>query len=462
MTITIQSVLYCLLIILLFYGVRLHSRIYVLALATVLYAFMLDIRAGIAVLGAAGVTYLAGILIYYMHIAGHRRISSVLAYIFILLAAASLIYYKVSGLPIPVGFSFYTFQIISYLIDIRKEKITPEYNPVKMILYLAWFPKFISGPIERKGDFDIRIKEITNARFLDPARWLRCLYYLLTGLMYKLVIADRIAGYTDFIFSDYKGMDGLWLFIGMFMYTLQIYFDFAGYSYTAIGFSAAFGMELTENFKMPYLSKNITEFWRRWHISLSSWLKDYLYIPLGGNRHGSMRKALNLLIVFTVCGLWHGWNLSFLIWGLLHGIYSILDSYLAGRGIKRIRSGIWGRIVTFISAAFAWIFFRASSALTAFEYIGRMFSPSAWFISFESDRQNMGFWKADIIILAVALIYSVCMEIMAYRKDISVPEVMPKLPAAARYAMVFICAVTIMVLGVYGPDTVNHNIYMQF
>ncbi len=469
MTLTLQTLVYVAVVFFIYISVRPAYRIYFFAAFSLGYIWILNTDAAVAASAVVVYTYVCGLALGILRQRGSARSARVVCILSVVICIAALLVLKYAdilhlpdGIIIPIGFSFYIFQAVSYLADIYTGKTEYEKNPFKMIVYLLWFPKFVSGPIERKAFFDEQISKAADVRLKDPDRWVRVIHYLLTGFFYKMVIADRLGILVDFVYAHYGEYDAAWLFAGMIMYSLQIYFDFAGYSYAAIGFSLIFGIELSENFRMPYLSANITEFWRRWHISLSSWLKDYVYIPLGGNRRGNVRKIINTLIVFVLCGIWHGESLSFVVWGLLHGIYSAIDSFFSEKGLSRIRSGIIGRIFTFGAVSFAWIFFRAQSVAEAVGYISGMLTPGRWLVSFVEDKRAMGLYIHDMVVLMVMIAVALGLEIAAYRKNVTIPELMIAQRYPVRYLAVFIMVLVIVIFGIYGPDTVNRLIYMQF
>ena len=279
-----------------------------------------------------------------------------------------------------VGISFYALQAISYLTDVYKQKLCAEKNLLRYALYMAFFPKFISGPIERAEEF---LPQITkNASIPDYQTCKHASYWILWGYFEKLVIADSAAMIVNLIFEQYAGQSGLILILGAVLYGIQLYADFDGYSHIAIGIAEFFGFRLTNNFNRPYFARSIAEFWHRWHISLSTWLRDYIYIPLGGNRKGKFRQYVNLLVTFGVSGIWHGIGAKYLIWGMLHGGYQILGKLLKPLKEKAklalhinensIALGICQRIMVFILVDFAWIFFRASSLREAIRYLKHM------------------------------------------------------------------------------------------
>lgn len=284
---------------------------------------------------------------------------------------------------LPVGISFYTFHGLSYVIDIYKDRIKPERNFIDYSVFVSFFPLLVAGPIERATHLLPQIQKKRTFDFTKAADGLR---QILWGLFKKIVIADKCAQYANDIFNNSDDYCGSTLFLGAVYFAFQIYGDFSGYSDIAIGTARLFGIDLLRNFAYPYFSRDIAEFWRRWHISLSSWFRDYLYIPLGGNQGGTWMKIRNTIIIFLVSGFWHGANWTFLIWGLLNALY-ILPSIF----FKTNRNHLdivaqhtylpsWKEllqiILTFNLTVFAWIFFRATSLTHAMQYISAMFSWS--------------------------------------------------------------------------------------
>ena len=476
MTITLPSFLYLAVVSIIFFNIREALKIRFLTFASLVYVFYLSPYAGFALLCASLISWLAGMLAGWFFDRGYHREAKATAGFFIALAVASLAVFKyipvlhaedtysvLSGLIMPIGYSFYMFQVISYLADIAGGKVKAEKSFPGLLLYLCWFPKFVSGPIERRNDFEQQVTIARNTVFWDPARWERIIGYILTGCVYKIVIADRLAIYVDTIFEHYDGFSTLWLIIGAVLYSFQIYCDFAGYSYAAIGISLIFGIELVQNFSMPYCSSNITEFWRRWHRSLSSWLRDYLYIPLGGNRRGTAMKILNTPIVFIVCGLWHGVGTGFLIWGLLHGIYSAADSILRDKNIQFLREGIAGRTATFLGVTFAWIFFRTATADKAIRYITVMLTAGPRFHSFVAEFNALGLNITELIVIVLLLSVMIIIESVSYKHQCEVPEILHGRHYMLRYPVIMFLVLVLILFGIYGPAYDSSKmIYMQF
>ncbi len=328
----------------------------------------------------------------------------------------------------PIGLSFYTFQAISYIADLYMGRLKePERNPFKFALYMMWFPKWMSGPIERAGAFFEQIQAGCDAKRFDLDRFIRCMSYLIWGMFMKLVIADRLGVVVDSVYADMASCGFLTMMLASVLYTIQIYCDFAGYTNSMIGISGLFGIELTQNFMTPYLAQSTTEFWRRWHISLSNFLKDYIYIPLGGNRKGENRKMINTIVVFIACGLWHGAGVSFLVWGLLHGLFNICAGLCRKKGFRFAIHGISGQVITFCLVSFAWIFFRAGSLGEAFRFIGGMIpgvngmAPLAGMAV--ADKMMLGISTMEWWIALFSVGLMVVMDVHAWMRKSVLPEV---------------------------------------
>ena len=268
------------------------------------------------------------------------------------------------GLAAPLGISFFTFKCVSYLVDTRRDPGKGAERYFDFLLYISFVPQLIAGPITRFGDFR---RQLSGRKLDTPAPGLR---RFIVGLGKKALLSGGLARIVDSVFAlDAAHLDARLAWLGAIAYSLQIYFDFSGYSDMAIGLGQMFGFETVENFNFPYIASSITDFWRRWHISLSSWFRDYLYIPLGGNRRGRMRTALNKMIVFWLCGLWHGAAWTFLVWGAWHGLLSALESL----GWVKPR-GILGRGYTLLAVCLGFVMFRAGSLGQGFGMIGAMFT----------------------------------------------------------------------------------------
>ena len=297
--------------------------------------------------------------------------------------------FNVPEIALPIGISFYTFQAISYIVDVYRGKVKATKDPLPVAVYISFFPQLIAGPIVKYSDVESRLHErkMTAEGFATGFR--RFIY----GLGKKVLIANVLAKCADAVFDHGAanvGMLPAWM--GALAYTFQIYYDFSGYSDMALGLGCMFGFKSPENFNYPYLSKSITEFWQRWHITLGAWFREYVYIPLGGNRKGKGRTYVNLWIVFFLSGLWHGADFTFLLWGMYHGALSFVERM----GLKKLldKSKVLSRLLCFIAVSIGWVMFRAKNAAEGVSMIAAMFTPAA----------GMKLWElGDMKTAAVAL-----------------------------------------------------------
>lgn len=313
---------------------------------------------------AVGIALDLGFLVYFKYLG---FISENILFLYNKFTGSNLEW--VSGIILPVGISFFIFQTLSYIIDVYRKKVKVQKNWFSLALYISLFPQLVAGPIVRYETIE---KEI-DKRKLDFDDFWEGMCRFCIGLGKKVLVADLFGVSVNKIFmlpSNELTVALSWS--GLFLYTLQIYYDFSAYSDMAIGLGRVFGFHFNENFLLPYCSKNVTEFWRRWHISLSSFLRDYLYIPLGGNRKGTYRTYLNLFIVFALCGLWHGAAWTFVLWGMYHGLFLIIEKVVKNKFGFEMK-GIVGNIITFIIVMFGWLLFRAETLGVAVNYLKAMF-----------------------------------------------------------------------------------------
>ena len=297
--------------------------------------------------------------------------------------------------PLPIGISFFTFQIMTYVIDLYREEIKVQKKFINLGLYIMLFPQLIAGPIVRYIDIE---KEINN-RKVDIDLIDEGIKRFILGLGKKIFIANIMGTWADTVFNmSLEKINTPLAWLGIFGYTMQIFFDFSAYSDMAIGLGKIFGFHFLENFNYPYISRNIQEFWRRWHISLSQWFKDYLYIPLGGNRKGKIRTYINLLIVFFLTGLWHGSSWNFIFWGIFHGVFLIIERL----GLKKVLEKtpkILQHLYTMIIVIIGWVFFRADNFIFALKYLKILFIPN--FIHMESFLVELENLKLFIAVCAI-------------------------------------------------------------
>jgi len=314
---------------------------------------------------------------------------------------------------LPVGISFYTFQTLSYSIDIYKRKMEPTRDVISFFTFVAFFPQLVAGPIERAKNL---LPQFSKKREFNYQLARSGGRLVLLGFFKKIVVADSLAVLVNAVYNDPEGYAGIPMIVATVFFAFQIYCDFSGYSDIAIGISRFLGFNLMTNFRTPYFSKSLTDFWRRWHISLSTWFKDYVYIPLGGSRGTSFRVGINLFITFLVSGLWHGANWTFVAWGAIHGIILIMEKYF-NKNVNR-QSSLFTRVIsmiyTFLIVCFAWIFFRSNSISDAFYIINNMFSDSAqWFdlLAISLKFRGMGLTIPDLVYSIVFISMLITIEI---------------------------------------------------
>lgn len=370
---------------------------------------------------------------------------------------------------LPVGISFYTFQALSYTMDVYRDEIYAEKNFFRYALFVSFFPQLVAGPIERSKNL---LKQLAVPKKFDFEKARDGVLLMIWGYFLKLVLADRIAIFVDTVYEDYRIFDGWYIVIATMLFAVQIYCDFAGYSTIAKGAAEILGIDLVENFDAPYLSTSVADFWRRWHISLTSWFKDYLYIPLGGSRKGKFRKYINKMIVFLVSGLWHGANLSFVIWGGLNGLYQVIGEILKpvrdlGVRILHIKRDSIGHvvargIVTFILVDISWIFFRANGFHEALNIIKAMISHNNIWILMDGSLYGCGlssksFWlmMMSIFVLFIADVFK--------RKGIRIREVIAEQDYWCRCFVMISAICFILVCGIWGSGyDAGGFIYFQF
>lgn len=302
-------------------------------------------------------------------------------------------------LALPIGISFYTFQELSYLIDIYRGNAKPQQRLLPFALYISMFPQLIAGPIVRYVDIEAQLLN----RVMSMRKFGQGVMYFIVGFAKKVVLADSIGAlYEQITALSIGSFSVLTAWVGCLAFAFQIYFDFSGYSDMAIGLGKMFGFEFRKNFQYPYIAKNIGEFWRRWHISLGTWFREYVYIPLGGNKCSASRHLLNLLIVWALTGLWHGAQWNFLAWGLYYGVILILERYVWGRALGRLPAFVQ-HIYTFVLVLIGWVFFFSPSLGAAMDYLGVMFGAgaSAWI-----DRQGFYFLLTHWLLFLLCVIGS--------------------------------------------------------
>ncbi|AOZ96625.1 MBOAT family O-acyltransferase [Butyrivibrio hungatei] len=362
----------------------------------------------------------------------------------------------VVNIILPAGISFYLFQSIGYLIDCYRGKIPAEKNYLQLALFISFFPQITSGPIERAGNMLPQFKEPKDFSY-EAMR--DGLLLMLWGYFQKIIIADRLAVLVNKVYESPSSYTGTVLFLATIFYTFEIYCDFAGYSCIAIGTARIMGIKIMDNFTQPYLSESVAEFWRRWHISLSSWFRDYLYIPLGGNRKGYVRKLINLMIVFAVSGLWHGAAWTFVVWGLLHGVFQVLGIVLKPARDKLVEVFKIDRdsfshhllkiLVTFMLVNIGWIFFRADSFGTAIYVLTHMWKVALWSLT-DGTMFTLGLAEADVRLVILSLVLLVIVDVLG-KKGIVIREWIVAQSLWLRWLIYIVAIIFVVTCGVWGP-----------
>ncbi|MEI0478172.1 MBOAT family O-acyltransferase [Brachyspira pulli] len=374
---------------------------------------------------------------------------------------------------LPVGISFYTFQALSYTIDVYRGEIKSEKNIIKYALFVSFFPQLVAGPIERSRNLLIQVDNLDKIKRFDYDRITEGLLLMLFGYFQKMVIADRAAILVDTVFNAYYEYNSMALILAAVFFAIQIYCDFGSYSLIAIGTAKVMGINLMENFNTPYFARGIKEFWGRWHISLSTWFRDYLYIPLGGNRCSKFRKSFNILVTFLVSGLWHGANFTFIAWGAIHGIFHIIEEQL--KPIKEkyfnkfnIKTNVFSFIIleiiiTFVIVDLAWIFFRAETIHDAIFYIQRIFTRIDLWTLFDGTLYTLGLNRFEMNLLIIALFILMSVDLIKYIRKESIFEFLSKQNLYFRWFVILFLIFYIIVYGKYGAGfDPKQFIYFQF
>lgn len=370
---------------------------------------------------------------------------------------------------LPVGISFYTLQALGYLIDVYRGETEAEKNFLRYALFVSFFPQLVAGPIERSKNL---LAQLHESHPLDYENIRKGALLVLYGLFLKMVIADRAAVIVNTVYGDSSKYPGFYIIVATVFFSIQIYCDFYGYSVIARGSALLMGIRLMDNFEAPYYARSVKEFWRRWHISLSGWFRDYLYIPLGGNRKGNVRKEKNLLIVFAVSGLWHGASAVFVIWGLLNGIYQVIADIVmnirrtalkfVGNEAAHFSKRLLQTIGTFLLITFAWLFFRAGELDTAVWMLKNMCSTNNWIILFNGALYELGVERNYMNVLLVSILALFIVDYQKYHgKDAA--DLLLRQGWWFRVLVIMLLLFTVLLYGCYGETyDVQQFIYFQF
>ena len=370
---------------------------------------------------------------------------------------------------LPVGISFYIFQALGYTMDVYRGKVPVEKNIIKYAVFVSFFPQLVAGPIERSSNL---LKQFSEKHYFEYQRVKDGLLMMAWGLFQKIIVADRIAIMVDKVYNYPQYYQGFEIIFATILFAFQVYCDFEGYSNIAIGASQVMGFELMKNFDCPYFSRTVADFWRRWHISLTTWFRDYLYFPLGGSKCEKKKNYRNIMIVFLVSGLWHGANWTFIIWGGLNGLYQVI-----GKMSMKIR--VWACkvmeidvnafshkvlqwIVTFILVDFAWIFFRANDIKVAFTIVKRMFYEFNPWVLFNGELYNLGLNRLEFWITMLGIIILLSVDYLHYKK-IRIRAILARQGIWFRWLTYTAVIFSLLIFGTYGPNyDASAFIYFQF
>lgn len=467
-------------VVLIYFVVPKKTRYIWLLIASYYFYMLWNVKYAVLMIASTGITWLGALLVERQKQAGVRRVLLVgtllgnlsilflfkyFAFFWINLAKVlGLFHIQLAESPfsflLPVGISFYTFQTLGYVIDVYRGKITTEKNIFRYALFVSFFPQLVAGPIERSGRLLGQIRELHHIALWNYDRVVSGLIQMLWGLFMKMVIADRLSIFVDTVFAGAGMMGTVETVLAAAGFSIQIYCDFAGYSCIAVGAARVMGVELMENFNTPYFACSIADFWRRWHISLSTWLKDYLYIPMGGSRCSRIKKYRNLLITFLVSGLWHGASWTYVIWGGLHGLYQI-----AGDLTRPLRQWITEKcriktqvisyrlgqtLTVFVLTGFAWIFFRAESVEQAGRYLQQMFTRWNPWVLFDGAIYSHGLDRGEVHILLASLLALLLVDLLQYLKKIELGQFLLGQNLWFRWGILIMLVIGVLVYGEYG------------
>lgn len=370
---------------------------------------------------------------------------------------------------LPVGISFYTFQALGYTMDVYRGDVKHERNILKYALFVSFFPQLVAGPIERSKNLLHQLSEYHKPNY---DRMVSGLLLMLWGFFQKLVIADRAAILVDRVYGSTTEFFGFHFAVATILFAVQIYCDFASYTTIARGAARVLGMELMENFNVPYFARSIADFWSRWHISLTGWFRDYLYIPLGGNRKGIVRKYINILVVFFASGLWHGASWNYIIWGTLNGVFRVvgdstrnirlLTADLIGINRKKSYYAVFQVILTFALVCITWVFFRAENISSAIFILRKIFFDFRPELLFGGGMLEMGLSRADLTVLFAAIAVLLLADILKYR-SVGANALILNMHIIPRFAVILALLFVTLVFGIYGAGyTSSQFIYFQF
>ena len=443
-------------ILLLYYLLPVKLRVYFLTLASLLFYALWGVSATCLFLIVVFFTYSGAELISKNK--NNKAVCNIALFANIAFIAGILLsvrFLPANSFIVCVGLSFFSLQALGYVVDVYKGKTEAETNFLRYLLFLSFFATVTSGPIQRS---DVFLRQLHEDKEFDYGKVKHGLLMIAWGLFAKNFVADRLDFITGHAFEGYDTLPGFMLLIAVVVYAFELYCDFYGYSYIALGCAKALGFDLPDNFRRPYLSTSVKEFWSRWHISLSEWLRDYVYFPLGGSRKGKLRTLINIAVTFIVSGIWHGRGLTFLVWGGLHGIFRIFDELtLKKRNAfeNGLKSGFARKIfralsciLTFTSVDFAWLFFRAESLDSALVIIRRIFTESDCVRTIRDEVYTFGLGKKEVAVWFLGLVLILVTNILR-EKGISLYKWLEKRNVCLRWAVYIAFVLFLMGSGIY-------------
>ncbi|SCY72635.1 MBOAT family O-acyltransferase [Butyrivibrio sp. INlla14] len=431
-------------LVLMYYIVSIKYRWIVLLIGNLSFYVLFYQKAWHIIFATFCITFLIGKLM------DNPRFRTMLLALGVLTIVLPWAFYKIDFLHgsiiAPLGISFYSLQLIAYLVDVYKGKIVAESNIFKFVLFAGFFPQIVQGPIPRYKNLQ---SQLTNGNYFDERKISEGFLYIIWGFFLKMMIADRAAVVVDTVFDNYQAYKGGYIWLGAFLYSIQLYTDFYSCTSLAKGVSKLFGIELVDNFARPYFASSVRDFWKRWHISLSSWLKDYIYIPLGGSRKGLLRKSVNLLITFMVSGVWHGAGVNFLMWGILHAFMQIIESFEGKRSFNSSLVKALIRIRTLLFVGGAWVIFRASNLAVGISMLRDMFIVWNPWIFFNDRVFSLGLdWK-EMVLLFVSIALLFWVDLCNERGDSVLRKILEQ-KFVIRYFIYVFAIILIAIYGAYG------------
>lgn len=449
---------------------RKFRYIWLLVISAAFY-LSIDLKAAAVMAGTIVVTYVSALLMD--KVSGEdceKRPGGAVAIlaVSVIIEITAMLIFRSGKIMGAIGISFYMLKSVGYLVDVYRGDVKAEHNFCKLALFVSFFTQVISGPIERAGNM---LPQFSYPVTVDFDRMRDGFLQILWGYFLKLVIADRLAIFVNTVYDAPANMDGSIVAIATLFYTFEIYCDFAGYSAIAIGVSRILGIDVMKNFDSPYMAKSIAEFWRRWHISLSTWLRDYVYIPLGGNRKGTARKYLNVLIVFAVSGIWHGSALTFLVWGILHAVYQIIGYITMPVRNKLVeifkidRNGLSHRTVktigTFLLVNLAWVFFRSASLEQALLVIKKSFEFTPWIFT-DGSLFKLGLSQGSFNVGIAGIALLITMDIISFN-GVEIRDRIIEQAVWYRWIIMIAAILSILIFGIWGAGyNASSFIYQQF